>query len=111
MYTIGKIAKLAGVTTKTLRYYEKIGLIRHIHRNAHGVREYTENNIQWIQFIIRLKRTKMPLESMIIYADSYYDKNPDFGVRIDVLEAHMETMLKELEEINSTIDFIKYKIN
>jgi nicotinamidase-related amidase len=51
MYTIGKIAKLAGVSTKTLRHYEKIGLILPSDRTELGYRLYTEKDVETLKKI------------------------------------------------------------
>ena len=40
-----------GLSPDTLRYYERIGLIPPVHRTAGGVRDYTENDCNWVEFI------------------------------------------------------------
>ena len=48
---IAQAAKQLELSTATLRYYENIGLIRPIRRDENGIRDYTEEDIQWIEFI------------------------------------------------------------
>lgn len=48
---IAQAAKQLDLSTATLRYYENIGLIREIKRDDHGIRDYTEDDLQWIEFI------------------------------------------------------------
>ncbi|MEC1049003.1 MerR family DNA-binding transcriptional regulator, partial [Bacillus safensis] len=47
---IAQAAKQLDLSTATLRYYENIGLIREIKRDDHGIRDYTEDDLQWIEF-------------------------------------------------------------
>lgn len=51
MYTIGKVAGLAAITTDTLRYYEKEGLIRPASKTAAGYRQYNDDALRRIRFI------------------------------------------------------------
>lgn len=48
---IGQFAALTGLSAHTLRYYEKIGLLQSVVRNASGHRDYAEKEAQWIEFI------------------------------------------------------------
>nr|WP_293628877.1 MerR family DNA-binding transcriptional regulator [Shewanella sp. CG12_big_fil_rev_8_21_14_0_65_47_15] len=48
---IGQFAALTGLSAHTLRYYEKIGLLQSVVRNASGHRDYAEKEAQWIGFI------------------------------------------------------------
>lgn len=54
MYTISEVAKLIGVSTHTLRYYEKENILI-ANRNTNGNRVYDESHITWLQFVMKLK--------------------------------------------------------
>ena len=60
---IGEIAKAAGISEYTLRYYEKKVLIR-VRRDDVGRRCYDESDVEWIKFIKRLKDTGMLLKDI-----------------------------------------------
>ena len=47
--TIKEVSERFGVSTDTLRYYERIGLIPQIARTAGGIRDYTESDISWVE--------------------------------------------------------------
>jgi len=100
-----------GLSRHTLRYYEKIGLLQHIRRDANGLREYTEDDVAWTGFLMLMKETRMSLEDLKIYSNSHYEENPDVTERLKVLKRHKETILKELECLNNTLDLINRKIN
>ncbi|HEV2673335.1 MAG TPA: MerR family transcriptional regulator, partial [Aliidongia sp.] len=64
---IGDLAKRTGMSTHTLRYYERIGLLPYAPRSS-SQREYDESILPWIEFLGRLKTTGMPIRDMVRYA-------------------------------------------
>ncbi|MCO0601406.1 MerR family transcriptional regulator, partial [Peribacillus butanolivorans] len=60
MHSIGEVAKILGISTHTLRYYEKEKIIIPV-RDASGDRRYNDTHIKWLQFVIKLKETQMPI--------------------------------------------------
>ncbi|MDD2463167.1 MAG: MerR family transcriptional regulator [Desulfobulbus sp.] len=65
---IKEFAAACGLSAHTLRYYEKMGLLPHVERTDSNHRRYSEQDIQWITFIKRLKATNMPLTEIQRYA-------------------------------------------
>ena len=59
--TIGQLAKLSGTTTKTIRYYERIGLIQPAERGGNSYRYYTESQVQQLRFIRRTQALGLTL--------------------------------------------------
>ena len=67
--TIQEFANLTGLTVHTLRYYEQIGLLGPVPRTAAGHRHYGRQELDWVNFIKRLKATEMPLRDILRYAE------------------------------------------
>lgn len=65
---IKTFAEQTGVSAHTLRYYEKIGLLQ-VQRTQSGHRVFSDKDLEWITFILRLKDTGMPLEDIQKYAE------------------------------------------
>jgi len=63
-YKISDAAELTGVSIDTLRYYEKIGLLRNIFRTEAGIRIYSDKNISSINFIKRAQRMNFSLDEI-----------------------------------------------
>jgi len=63
-YPIGALAREAGVSTRTIRYYEEIGLLRTARRYAGGRRVFQEDALERLRFIGRLKRLGFSLEEI-----------------------------------------------
>ena len=65
--TIKEVSERFGVSTDTLRYYERIGLIPQIARTAGGIRDYTESDISWVEHTICMRNAGVPIEALIEY--------------------------------------------
>jgi DNA-binding transcriptional MerR regulator len=64
MFTIGKIAALAEITTDALRYYEKEGLIRPAKKSAAGYRLYRQDAVRRVRFIKQAKHCGFSLREI-----------------------------------------------
>ncbi|WP_293265801.1 MerR family transcriptional regulator [Neptunomonas sp.] len=85
------------LSAHTLRYYEKIGLLNHIHRSSNGHRFFTEKDLEWVTFILRLKQTGMPLESILAYAKLRALGKSTNQERQTLLEQHRAKLKSRIE--------------
>src|SRR5689334_15886809 len=67
-FSIQQVAEQTGLSVDTLRYYERIGLIEPVRRAENGHRRYGQHDIAWLQLLIRLRETGMPLAQMSRFA-------------------------------------------
>jgi DNA-binding transcriptional MerR regulator len=63
-YTINKLAKMAGVSTRTLRFYEEMGLLVPVRVRSNGYRIYGQKEIDLLQQILFYRELSMPLEDI-----------------------------------------------
>ena len=63
-YTTGQFAKMAGVTLRTIRYYDKIGLLKPSHILDNGYRQYCNKDLITLQKILALKELGFSLEEI-----------------------------------------------
>jgi DNA-binding transcriptional MerR regulator len=61
---ISQLAKVSGVASKTIRYYEEVGLLPEAYRNDNGYREYRASDIERLVFIRRCRELKIPLDQI-----------------------------------------------
>lgn len=106
-----KFSGVVGLSSYTLRYYEKIGLLKHVQRNSSGHRVYSDRDIDWVNFIKRLKDIGMPLEEIQKYASLR-----DLGVKTVVdrqglLEIHRENLKEHIRQQNEHLKALEDKIN
>lgn len=112
MYTISEISRLTQTTAHTIRYYEKEGLL-FPSRTANGVRRYDETQLTWLRFVLRLRATHMPIEQIRQYVDLFLSSSDDHDTtndRLQLLEAHHQTVRAQLRELEQTEQMITDKI-
>lgn len=111
---IGEFSKITGISADTLRYYEKEGIIKPI-RNESGRRNYSESDIKWAEFIIRLKDTGMPIREIKRYAGLRAKGDTTLDERLKMLLTHQKNLnaqITKLTEHQSKLDDkIKYYRN
>ncbi|MCY9005904.1 MerR family transcriptional regulator [Peribacillus frigoritolerans] len=73
MYRIGELSKLLGVSEHTLRYYEKEGLVVPLRKGKNRI--YTEEDREWLEFILHMKNTGMALVDIKKYTLMRKDEN------------------------------------
>lgn len=98
MYSIKLFASKTGLTTYTLRFYEKLQLLDP-HRQANGHRYYTEQDLSWVHFIMPLKDTNMPLKTIQHYAALHQQGNTTLARCLDILLNHQHTIEQQLEAL------------
>jgi DNA-binding transcriptional MerR regulator len=108
--TIGQVAASTGVSTHTLRYYEQAGLIRAVGRTQAGHRLYAPNDLDWLQFVRRLKATGMPVAGMQAFAALREQGEATVGARREMLEAHRDTVLAQIAGLQTNLEAIVDKI-
>ncbi|WIL45561.1 MerR family transcriptional regulator [Bacillus bombysepticus] len=108
IFTISDIAKKTGLSTDTIRYYEKINLLPPANRNGNNNRQYVQLDIDRILFINHLKRTQMPLNKIQEYMKFSREKNDEACKTI--LEEHQKQITIQLTNLQATLDIINYKI-
>lgn len=110
--TIQQIARATGLSAYTLRYYEQIGLIDPIPRAANGHRRYRDEDRHWIDFLLRLRSTGMPVQQMLHYAKLRRAGNSLGSVaeRKAMLEQHTLALELQLHELQENVALMHRKI-
>ena len=108
-YAIGQFSKLTGLTGPTLRYYEQEGLLS-VQRDAAGRREYTEQDVEWLHFIKRLKETGMPIREIRRYAQLRYQGDSTMQERLAMLEEHHQNVLAEQQKLAENLRKLEEKL-
>ena len=97
-YTINKLAGTSGVSTRTLRYYDQIGLLCPARFSSNGYRIYSQNEVDLLQQILFYRELGVPLEEIgrILNAPDY-DKDK-------ALEGHLSALMQKKGQIELLID-------
>ena len=107
---IAEAAERSGLSAHTLRYYERIGLIHPVGRGQNGHRRYGRDDIEWLEFLIKLRTTDMPIRQMVEYAELVRAGPQTASRRRAMLEAHREALRERIGELEETAAVIDRKI-
>lgn len=109
-HSIKEASKLTGVSQHTLRFYEKEKLIINVKRDSNGYRQYSDYDIHWIQFLVKVRNTAMPLINIQRYAELMAQGDATILEREQILLKHKENLVAQMEMLNSTIGYIDQKL-
>lgn len=108
--TIAEVSGRLDITQDTLRYYERIGLIRGIKRNQSGIRDYTEEDCQWIEFIKCMRSAGLPIEVLIEYVGLSAQGDATIEARKALLTEQRNQLVARMEEMHRTLERLDHKI-
>jgi len=96
-YTVNKLAKLAGVSTRTLRYYDEIGLLSPVRVNTNGYRIYGQREVDRLQQILFYRELGVSLDEIkkIISANDFDG--------MDALQGHLSALFAKREQLDLLI--------
>ncbi len=100
-YGVKELSKLSGISVRTLHHYDKIGLLKPLHRTEAGYRYYGEEQLLRLQQILFYKELDFPLKEINALLD-----DADFNL-IQSLETHkhaLQTRQKRISQLLTTID-------
>jgi DNA-binding transcriptional MerR regulator len=109
-FTIQQVADQTGLSVHTLRYYERIGLISQVDRASNGHRRYSEHDVGWIGFLMKLRATGMPIARMQRYADLQRQGDATHYERLALLKAHRREVKQRIKELSRHLAVIESKI-
>lgn len=101
-FPIGEIARRTGMTARTIRYYEDIGLLASVRRVEGGRRVYTEDDIRRLKFVSRLKVLGLTLEEMKELEDLYLTHRSNDRVLphlLELLDRHLAAIESRIEQL------------
>jgi DNA-binding transcriptional MerR regulator len=101
MFTVKQLSKMAGITPRTLHYYDEIGLLKPARVGGNGYRYYGEESLLRLQQILFYRQLDMPLENIKMIMGSR-----DFDV-MSVLESHKQELrlrIAQMENLIRTVD-------
>ncbi|WEK13987.1 MAG: MerR family transcriptional regulator [Candidatus Microbacterium phytovorans] len=109
--SISDAAAATGLSTHTLRYYERAGLmLSPVDRASSTHRRYSDADIAWVQFLTRLRSTGMPIATVRAYTELVRAGEDTVDERRELLLRHRIGVLAQLEEFTASLAAIDYKI-
>jgi len=99
-YTVNKLAKLSGVSVRTLHFYDEIGLLKPAYYGENNYRYYEEAQLLMLQQILFFRELGFQLNDIQRIISS-----PDFD-KITVLESHRKNLEKNLDQTKTLIETV-----
>lgn len=107
---IADVSKKYELSADTLRYYERIGLIPEVNRNKSGIRDYTEEDCRWVEFIKCMRNAGLPIEVLIEYVTLFQKGDETIQARKELLIEQRKQLIEKMEDMKKTMERLDYKI-
>ena len=108
MYSIGQVAEMFGLPISTLRYYDKQGLFPNMERRP-AFAKFGDTEIEALRVIECLKKAGMEIKDIRQFMDWCAEGPAIYPQRKAMFEAQRTHMEAELEQMNRTLDMLKFK--
>ena len=111
-FTIGQVSEATGLTTHTLRFYEKEQLLLGpVRRNTAGRRVFTAEEVEWLKVCTKLRSSGMPLPKIRRYADLARAGAGNEAERLAILREHETTVRQQVADLQDALDVIHHKVD
>ena len=107
---IAEVSKRYGVSTDTLRYYERIGLLRHVPRNKSGIRDYDAASCNAVEFVKCMRDAGMSIESLVEYMELIEQGDETTAARKELLSQQSEAIRARIADLERALERLEYKI-
>ena len=112
---IGALAKQLDITTRTIRYYEEIGLMGTISRRGGTTRSYSKDDVLRLKFILKMKSLGISLKEIQQLSDIFDINDQDFSTitpkLIEILDHHISRLDEKMVSLSSLRqDIVEYRL-
>ena len=109
---IKEVTKLTGLSIDTIRYYERIGIVMPINRNANGIRDFTQRNVMQLLFAKRMRDAGLSIEALKDYIDLLIeDDDQTIPARKALLNEQADKLASKINHLQETLDYLRQKID
>ncbi|QNR67946.1 MULTISPECIES: MerR family transcriptional regulator [Paenibacillus] len=107
---IAEVSKKFELSQDTLRYYERIGLIPRVNRNKSGIRDYTEEDCRWVEYIKCMRGVGLPIEILIEYVRLFQQGDETMNARKELLMEQRKQLIAKMKDMENVLERMDYKI-
>jgi len=108
-YSIGEVANKLGVSSSTLRFYDREGLLPKLNRSGGGTRVFTALEINTLKIIECLKSAGLSIKDIKQYMNWHEEGDSTLQKRRDLFYERMEVVKDQIKILENTMSIIKYK--
>ena len=110
-YTIKDAARIMGVPTSTIRYYDKEGLLPFVERLASGYRIFTEKDIATLRIIDCLKKTGMSIKEIRQFSSWLEQGDSSLQQRYDMFLERRRVVKQQMAELQKILDTVQSRVS
>ncbi|CAM3170247.1 DNA-binding transcriptional regulator, MerR family [Lactobacillus bombicola] len=110
-YSVQEVAHKMGLTPYTIRYYDDNGLIPFVKRDQNNNRLFDDVDIEWLQIVVCLRETGMPLKNIRHYLELVQEGEQTVSERYQIMLRQQQDTLAEISELKKHLATINRKVN
>lgn len=108
--TIKEVSEKYNISPDTLRYYEKVGIIKTVTRK-NGIRQYGEKEIDNIEFVVCMRNSGISIDALVKYIKLFDKGDQTANERKQILIDERKKIKIKIDEMNKALDKLNYKID
>ena len=108
---ISEVSEHCDISVDTLRYHERIGLLPPVTWTESGIRDYRDLDVRRVEFIKCMRTAGLPVEVLIKYYKLVQQGDETMEDRKSILVEQRAEITARMEELQTTLDVLNYKIN
>lgn len=109
--TIAEVAQKYELTADTLRYYERIGLLPGVQRTKGGIRDYSEEDCKWVEYIKCMRLAGVSIETLVEYVNLFHQGADTIPARKKLLLEQREQIAGRIQELNDVLARLDWKLD
>ena len=106
---VKQVAENLGLSEHTIRYYDKAGLFPFVSRDKNGYRDFSREDLYWIEFIKCMRQTHMPVSKLKEIAELYHQGSSTKMKRKDIFLEHQKNLIDQKGLINKGLQTLEEK--
>lgn len=107
---IKEVATNFNLTADTLRYYERVGLLKPISKNKSGVREYQEEDLKRIEFVKCMRGAGISIDILKEYLELFEQGDSTLMARRSLLVGEQKKLEQKIKDMEEALHKLEYKI-
>ncbi|MGX7196577.1 MerR family transcriptional regulator [Enterococcus olivae] len=107
---IKEVSERYGITTETLRYYERIGVLPPVTRDKNGYRDFSDKDLNWVYFVKVLRKAGVSIEGLVDYAKLSQQGGETLETRKTILSDQLEEINHRIRDLEEARDYLQYKV-
>lgn len=108
---IAEVSEQYGITSDTLRYYERIGLIPPVNRDPSGIRDYIDIDLRRVEFVKCMRSAGLPIEVLIESVALVQQGDDTIETRKEILKEQRDLLVERMGELQKTLEILNHKID